>query len=64
MTDEQFAEQDAVRERLDVQESDQRASAEKAKAFAVNITYGNSTKFRGMTQEQIYKVLTGNHWPR
>jgi hypothetical protein len=67
-----FSELDTTREQLAVQSTytaflqaaQQRASADKAKAFATRITHGNRTKFREMNQEQIYKVLTGDHWPK
>jgi hypothetical protein len=71
MNAEEFAELDATHERLVVQSTytgflqavQQRASAENARVFATNLTHGDRTKFREMGREQIYKVLTGNHWP-
>jgi hypothetical protein len=72
MNDSEFATQDANHDRLELQSTytrflkgaHQKASAENARLFAKRLTHGNTTKFRGMSQEQIYKVLTGNNWPR
>jgi hypothetical protein len=47
-----------------LQETQLRASNETAIAFVTNITRGLSQEFRGRSGEDIYKVLTGNVWPR
>jgi hypothetical protein len=45
---------------LFLQETGQRTSLDTAKSLAAKVTSGNREESRGLNEEEIYNVLTGN----